>query len=115
MKHLAQEIGASKSRARTAKQLLKLTPHKFFSDEVWFHLQGYINMQNKHYWISVNPYLTHAVPLHPVRVGVWWAVSGIWPTHSPNLKPLDFSYEVVCRTKFTTVTPNGRLHHSSSG
>jgi hypothetical protein len=26
----------------------------FFSDEVWFHLQGYINTQNNCYWISQN-------------------------------------------------------------
>jgi hypothetical protein len=24
----------------------------FFSDEAWFHLQGYINMQNNRYWSS---------------------------------------------------------------
>jgi hypothetical protein len=43
----------------------------FFSNEAWFHLQGYINMQNNHYWSSQNPHLTHKAPLHPVKVGVW--------------------------------------------
>jgi hypothetical protein len=47
----------------------------FFSDEAWFHLQGYINMQNNRYWSSQNPHLTLEVLLHPVRVGVWCAVS----------------------------------------
>jgi hypothetical protein len=47
----------------------------FFSDEAWFHLQGYINTQNNCYWYSQNPHLTHEVPLHPVEVGVWCAVS----------------------------------------
>jgi hypothetical protein len=47
----------------------------FFSDEAQFHLQGYINMQNNHHWSSQNPYLTHKVPLHPVKVGVRCAVS----------------------------------------
>jgi hypothetical protein len=47
----------------------------FFSDEAWFHLQGYTNMQNNCYWNSQNPHLAHEVPLHPVKVGVWCAVS----------------------------------------
>jgi hypothetical protein len=46
----------------------------FFSDAVWFHLQGYINTQNNRFWISQNPHLTHKEPLHPVNVGVWCAV-----------------------------------------
>jgi hypothetical protein len=46
----------------------------FFSDEVWFHLQGYINMQNNHYWCSQNAHLAYEVPVHPVKVGVWCAV-----------------------------------------
>jgi hypothetical protein len=41
----------------------------------WFHLQGYINTQNNRYWSSQNPHLTHEVPLLPVKVGVWCAVS----------------------------------------
>jgi hypothetical protein len=47
----------------------------FFSDEAWFHLQGYINTQNNRYWSSQNPHLTHEVPLHPVKVVVWCPVS----------------------------------------
>jgi hypothetical protein len=47
----------------------------FFSDEEWFHLQGYINKQNNRYWSSQNPHLTHEGLLHPVKVGVWFAVS----------------------------------------
>jgi hypothetical protein len=42
----------------------------FFSDETWFQLQGYINMQNNHYWSSQNPHLTQEAPLHPVKLGV---------------------------------------------
>jgi hypothetical protein len=37
--------------------------------------EGYINTQNNHYWSSQNPYLTHEVQLHPLKVGVWCAVS----------------------------------------
>jgi hypothetical protein len=47
----------------------------FVSDGAWFHLQGYINMQNNHCWSSQNPYLTHKVPLHPVKVDILYAVS----------------------------------------
>jgi hypothetical protein len=48
----------------------------FFSDESWFHWQGYISTQNNYYWNSENPHLTREVPLHPVKVGVWCAVIG---------------------------------------
>jgi hypothetical protein len=47
----------------------------FFSNETWFHLQGYKNTQNNHYWSSKNPHLTHEAPLHPVKVDVWCALS----------------------------------------
>jgi hypothetical protein len=47
----------------------------FSSDEARFRLQGYINTQNNRYWNSQNPHLTHEVPLHAVKVGVWCAVS----------------------------------------
>ncbi|PNF16049.1 hypothetical protein B7P43_G04580, partial [Cryptotermes secundus] len=42
----------------------------FLSDEVWFHLQRYINTQNNRCWSSQNPQLTHQIPLHPVKIGV---------------------------------------------
>jgi hypothetical protein len=47
----------------------------FIYEEAWFHLKGYINTQNSCYWSSQNPHLTHEVFLHPVKVGVWCAVS----------------------------------------
>jgi hypothetical protein len=47
----------------------------FFSDKAWFHMQRYINTQNNRYWSSQNPHVTHEVQLHPVKVGVWCAVS----------------------------------------
>jgi hypothetical protein len=46
-----------------------------FSAEAWCHLQGYINTQNNRYWNSQNPHLTHEIPLHRVKVGVWCAVN----------------------------------------
>jgi hypothetical protein len=47
----------------------------FFSDEVWFHLSGYVNSQNYRIWNSQNPYALLETPLHPQKVGVWLAVS----------------------------------------
>jgi hypothetical protein len=47
----------------------------FFSEEAWCHLQGYINTQNNRYWSSRNPQITYKVLFHPVKVGVWCAVS----------------------------------------
>jgi hypothetical protein len=45
------------------------------SDEAWFHLQIYINTQINRYLNSLNLQLTHEVPPHPVKVGVWSALS----------------------------------------
>jgi hypothetical protein len=41
-----------------------------FSDEAWFHLQGYINTHNNRYWNSQNPHLTDEAPLRTVKVDV---------------------------------------------
>ncbi|KAJ4436824.1 hypothetical protein ANN_16956 [Periplaneta americana] len=35
-----------------------------YSDEAWFHLSGYVNTQNNHYWDSENPHRFHEQPLH---------------------------------------------------
>jgi hypothetical protein len=94
----------SKSRARTAIQLLKLRPYKLKAihalqprDPVgrvhfcsWF-LQSVVEDEivpqltffSDEAWFPLqryintqnNPYLTHEAPLHPVNVGVWCAVS----------------------------------------
>jgi hypothetical protein len=42
----------------------------FFSDDVQFHLQGYKNTQNNHYWSTQTPHLTHEILLHPMKVCV---------------------------------------------
>ena len=47
----------------------------FFSDEVWFHLTGYVNKQNNRIWSSDNPHMTHEMPLHDQKLGVWVAMS----------------------------------------
>lgn len=47
----------------------------FFSDEAWFHVSGYINAQNFRMWSADNPHFFRETPLHPLKVGVWLAVS----------------------------------------
>jgi hypothetical protein len=47
---------------------------RLFYNEAWFQLEGYTNAQMC-YWSSQNWHLTHKVPLHPVKICVWCAVS----------------------------------------
>jgi hypothetical protein len=63
----------------------------FFSNDVWFHLQGYTNKQNNRYWSSQNPHLTHELPLHPLKVGVSCAVSA-----RRTVGPMLFNETVDC-------------------
>jgi hypothetical protein len=46
------------------------------SDERHFHLSGFVNKQNFHYWCDVNPMVLHERPFHSNKVTVWCAVSG---------------------------------------
>jgi hypothetical protein len=47
----------------------------FFSDEAWFHLNGYVNSQNCRFWCAENPHLIEESPLHSQKLGVWAAMS----------------------------------------
>lgn len=47
----------------------------FFTDEAWFHLNGYVNAQNMRMWATENPHYYREAALHPVKVGVWCAMS----------------------------------------
>lgn len=47
----------------------------FFTDEAWFHLNGYINAQNMRMWATDNPHFYRETTLHPVKIGVWCAMS----------------------------------------
>ncbi|RZC32536.1 hypothetical protein BDFB_015173, partial [Asbolus verrucosus] len=44
-------------------------------DEAWFHLSGFINSQNYRTWSAHNPHNTIEAPLHPLKIGVWVAMS----------------------------------------
>ncbi|PNF32738.1 hypothetical protein B7P43_G11583 [Cryptotermes secundus] len=48
-----------------------------FSDEAWFHLSGYVNAQNSRILASENSREIAESPLHPQKVGVWCAISGL--------------------------------------
>lgn len=47
----------------------------FFSDEAWVHLDGYVNSQNYRLWTSENPNAFIEKGLHPVKIGIWCAIS----------------------------------------
>jgi hypothetical protein len=47
----------------------------FFSDEAWFHLSGYVNSQNYRSWNTENPNILRETTLHPIKLGVWVAMS----------------------------------------
>ncbi len=47
----------------------------FFSDEVWFHLSGYVNSQNYRVWSTNNPHVFEETSLHLIKVGVWCVIS----------------------------------------
>lgn len=53
-------------------EVLDLT---FFTDEAWFHLSGYINSQNYRTWCAENPHVLRETSLHPIKIGVWVAIS----------------------------------------
>ena len=53
-------------------EILDLT---FFSDESWIHLSGYVNSQNSRHWSTSNPHAYVESSLHPVKIGIWVAIS----------------------------------------
>jgi hypothetical protein len=50
----------------------------FITDEVYFHLSGYVNSQNIWVRSDENPHAVHQIPLHGIKTGVWCAVSAMW-------------------------------------
>jgi hypothetical protein len=54
----------------------EIDPKKiWFTDEVHFQLDGYVNKQNYRNWGTQNPHLAVVRPLHPKRITVWCAIS----------------------------------------
>jgi hypothetical protein len=47
----------------------------FITDEAYFHLSGYVNIQNTRIWSDENLHSVHQIPLRDIKIGVWRAVS----------------------------------------
>jgi hypothetical protein len=47
----------------------------FFTDEARFHLNGYMNSENRRIWSAHNPHCLQQTALHRLKVGVWVAIS----------------------------------------
>ena len=47
---------------------------RFFSNEAWFYLSGYIIKQNYRIWSVVNSHNFIEDLLHPVKIGIWLAI-----------------------------------------
>jgi len=45
------------------------------SNEAHFHLSGFVNKQNFHYWFVTNPIELHERSLHNSKVTVWCAIT----------------------------------------
>ena len=45
------------------------------SDEAHFHLNGFVNKQNCHFWAKENPRAVHQRELHPVKCTVWCTIT----------------------------------------
>ena len=64
----------------SSEQLLEMLNHDgvintvLMTDEAHFHLSGYVNKQNYHYWAPENPQELHQRPLHSERLTVWCGI-----------------------------------------
>jgi len=45
------------------------------TDEAHFHLSGYVNKQNYHYWAPENPQELHQRPLYSERLTIWCGIA----------------------------------------
>jgi uncharacterized protein YkuJ len=54
---------------RFVREGINVLDNAFFSDEAWFHLNGYINSQKSRLWNAENPHAVIESPLHSVKIG----------------------------------------------
>jgi hypothetical protein len=60
---------------RLINQNQELVNNLLMSDEAHFHLSGFGNKQNYHYWSATNPTKLHERPLNSSKVTVWCTIS----------------------------------------
>jgi hypothetical protein len=85
----------------------------FFSNETWFHLKGYINTRNNRWLSSQNPHLAHEVLLHPMKFGVWCAVSArriVGPVFFNEKINFERYVQVILGEFFPELTEEERLY-----
>lgn len=78
----------------------------FFTDEAYFHLSGYVNSQNYRTWSTENPHQYVETSLHPVKVGIWIAISRrriIGPVFFNNTVTGEFYRNEILRAFFEEV------------
>lgn len=74
---------------RFVREGINVMDSVFFTDEAWFHLDGYVNSQNSRIWSAENPHAYHEKQLHPQKIGVWCAIS-----RKKIIGPIFFDYTV---------------------
>lgn len=81
---VAQELGEQEdtvNQRQFCNQSLGLNNNRNFvnallmSDEVHFHVSGYVNKQNCRFWASDNLHELHQRPLHNAKMTVWCTIS----------------------------------------
>ena len=72
-----QDFARRKTFAETMLQMFEEDPELVIltSDKAHFHLNGSVNKQNLHYWLTTNPRQVHEHLLQCDRVTVWAAVA----------------------------------------
>jgi hypothetical protein len=85
----------------------------FFTDEAWFHPNGYINAQNNRYWSSINPKQTFEVPLHDQKIGVWCAITAsriVGPIYFDNTINSERYVTDILRPFFHSITEEEKTY-----
>jgi transposase len=60
---------------RVQNEGIQLFDKYYYTDEAWFTLTGYVNKQNTRKWLNSRPVQIETTTLHPLKLGVWAAIS----------------------------------------
>jgi hypothetical protein len=64
----AMRVGFCEHMLQLLEDDPQLIDNLWMSDEAHFHLSGYANKHNFHYWAAANPQQLHEWPLHSAKV-----------------------------------------------